>query len=112
MRIYSKAVSCSTFIGMSAQCNASLAVAKTARGQGVAMALMHEVEQRAVEAGYRVISLEVESKNAAALQLYLKLGYQVVGRDDDARRLEGDLFFGRSVKVSKLRLEKALGGHA
>ena len=88
---------------------ASLAVASSVRAQGVGIALMRAAEQRAREAAQRtVLSLEVEDSNVAALALYTKLGYQVRSRDDTARKLVGDVFFGRSERVTKLWLEKEL----
>lgn len=65
---------------------------------------MLECENRL--AGSGAISLEVEEGNAPALRLYSRLGYQVVSRDTTGRKLEGDIFFGRSVRVTKLWLEK------
>lgn len=75
---------------------ASLCVAPSARRQGVGMALMRAVESR-VQSGPlpHVVSLEVEEGDAAAVQLYGRLGYALVGRDNEGRRLVGDVFFGR-----------------
>ena len=42
------------------------------------------------------------------LAFYQKLGYAVTKRDGAARKLEGDIFFGRSVACPRLRLEKIL----
>lgn len=85
---------------------ASLAVQQDYRRRGVASLLMRTAEAR-VAAGPlpHTLSLEVE-EGSAALALYTRLGYAVVGRDDNGRRLDGDLFFGRSVPVTKLALEK------
>ena len=87
---------------------ASLAVASSVRAQGVGGALMRAAEQRAREAAQRIVSLEVEDTNVAALALYAKLGYQIKSRDDKARKLVGDIFFGRSERITKLWLEKEL----
>lgn len=75
---------------------ASLCVAPAARRQGVGSALMRAVESR-VQCGPppHVLSLEVEEGDTAAAELYSRLGYALVGRDDDGRRLVGDAFFGR-----------------
>ena len=48
----------------------------------------------------------------AAIKLYLKLGYSIVTEDREARVLEGDMLFGRSRRVTKLRLEKVLSDAA
>jgi len=76
---------------------ASLCVAPAARRKGVGMALMRAVESR-VQRGPppHVLSLEVEEGDVPAVELYSRaLGYALVGRDDDGRRLVGDVFFGR-----------------
>ena len=83
---------------------ASLAVDPEYRGRGVGAAVMRECEARL--AGRGTITLEVEEDNIAALNLYKRLGYAVVSRDTKARKLEGDMFFGRSVGVTKLTLQK------
>jgi peptide-methionine (R)-S-oxide reductase len=83
---------------------ASLAVDPDCRSRGFGEALMLECENRL--AGRGTISLEVEEGNDPALRLYSRLGYKVVSRDAAGRKLEGDIFFGRSVQVTKLWLEK------
>ncbi|KAL1525668.1 hypothetical protein AB1Y20_020518 [Prymnesium parvum] len=88
---------------------ASLAVDLSSRSTGVGRTLMWTAEQRVREAGYTRISLEVESTNQAALGLYLKLGYSVLRRDQEALKLVGDVFFGRSERVTKFWLQKDLG---
>lgn len=82
---------------------ASLAVAAAARRRGVGEALMRAVELRC--AG-KQLSLEVEEDNRAAVMLYERLGYSCIGRDTQARRLDGDLLFGKSVGVTKLKYIK------
>lgn len=89
----------------------SLAVDASSRGAGVGAALMRAVEARP-ELSARVLSLEVEDSNAAAIGLYSKLGYTLTGRDEKARKLVGDIFFGRSETVTKLWYEKSLGDRA
>ena len=86
---------------------ASLAVRPDARRRGVATKLMRAAEKRIARGPPpHVLSLEVEEGDAPAESLYRQLGYQLVGRDDNGRRLVGDVFFGRSVRVSKLAFEK------
>ena len=92
---------------------ASLAVDASYRSRGVGEALMRECEARISASataadGSLSITLEVEEDNRAALGLYEKLGFTVASRDEDARKLEGDIFFGTSRRVTKLRLQKAL----
>ena len=58
-----------------------------------------------------VLTLEVEEGDEPAIALYRKLGYDYVRRED-GRRLVGDILFGRSVQVTRLRFEKDLRGAA
>jgi len=89
---------------------ASLAVRSNARRRGVASSLVRGVEER-VSRGPppHVLTLEVEEGDAPAIALYRKLGYDFVRREE-GRRLVGDIFFGKSVQVSRLRFEKTLVG--
>ena len=86
---------------------ASLAVDETARKCGVGTALMHAVERECALISSLVI-LEVEDTNRAAISLYERLGYSRTAKDTDARTLSGDVLFGRSVRVTKLRFEKGV----
>ena len=86
----------------------SLAIAIDARKTGVGSALMRAVERRAAVSGATCVNLEVEEANKPALDLYRKLGYHEVGRDERGRKLVGDILFGRSERVTKLSLEKRL----
>ena len=89
---------------------ASLAVEPSARRRGVGRALMREVEARIADGPPpHVLSLEVEVENSAATRLYEDMGYRLVGRNE-GWRLDGDMLFGKSVKVEKLSFEKALVG--
>lgn len=54
----------------------SLAIASSARGQGLGGRVVHELEKRCRRAGFARIHLEVAHGNAAALGLYEKLGYR------------------------------------
>jgi len=56
-----------------------LAVAPTAQGQGVALALMEQAEKQAVVQGLRVLRVDTNSENAATRRLFPKLGYQFAG---------------------------------
>ena len=40
--------------------------------------------------------------------MYARLGYRVVNMDSRAKKLVGDVLFGRSVTITKLTLEKRL----
>jgi len=61
----------------------SLIVHPTARGRGVAAALLEHAEQAALDCGCLLMRLEVREDNLAALRLYQKHGYQVIGRTAD-----------------------------
>jgi ribosomal protein S18 acetylase RimI-like enzyme len=58
----------------------SLAVAEAARGRGVGRMLLSEAEERARARGCVSLRLEVREDNAAALRLYERAGFEVVGR--------------------------------
>ena len=86
---------------------ASLAVDPSFRGRGLGSALMQECEARIGDRGAVSVALEVEEGDEV-LSFYQKLGYAVTKRDGAARKLEGDIFFGRSVACPRLRSEKIL----
>ena len=54
-----------------------------------------------------ISATQVEEGDEPAIALYHKLGYTFVRREE-GRRLVGDILFGKSVKVSRLRYEKTL----
>ena len=58
----------------------TLAVSPAHRRRGVATFLLHEVMARAKEEGARRATLEVRASNAAALELYSRLGFTVSAR--------------------------------
>jgi [ribosomal protein S18]-alanine N-acetyltransferase len=58
----------------------SVAVASARRGQGVARRLLDLHLRRLAGMGTRVIFLEVDESNAAALRLYHRAGFGAVGR--------------------------------
>jgi [ribosomal protein S18]-alanine N-acetyltransferase len=57
----------------------NVAVAPEERKRGVARALMRQAEERARQGGARLATLEVRRSNAAAIALYLSMGYRQVG---------------------------------
>ncbi|MDD5656627.1 MAG: ribosomal protein S18-alanine N-acetyltransferase [Elusimicrobia bacterium] len=57
-----------------------VAVRPPDRGRGIATALLEALARRARQAGCAKLSLEVDERNLAALALYRKAGYGVVGR--------------------------------
>jgi ribosomal protein S18 acetylase RimI-like enzyme len=76
----------------------SLAVAPAARGSGTGARLLDALEAAARARGYAVMRLEVAPGNAAALALYRRAGYRVIGRrrayyedGGDALRMEKPL---------------------
>lgn len=70
---------------------AKLLVHRSARGRGVATALMAHLEQEALARGRWLLLLDTET-GSAAQALYQRLGWEVVGvLDDHAVRPEGGL---------------------
>ncbi len=61
----------------------SIAVAQSARGQGLGRLLVGELEAAASERGRLYMRLEVAEHNRAAIELYHALGYITFGRYDD-----------------------------
>ena len=53
-----------------------LAVAPTARGQGIGVALMQECIRRARQSGVRVLTLHTTDIMQSAMRLYARLGFQ------------------------------------
>lgn len=51
-----------------------------ARGQGLGQAALSFVEQTCKDAGVKALSLEIEPANGGARRLYLRFGFQEVGR--------------------------------
>jgi len=58
----------------------SLIVSGKARGQGLAVMLLDDVEAQARLAGRSAVRLEVRADNEAAIHLYLRAGYCVFGK--------------------------------
>ena len=57
----------------------SIAVDPNFRGQGLGEFLMQQAEVLALDAGFTALRLEVRSDNAAAINLYKRLGYRQFG---------------------------------
>ena len=90
----------------------ALAVAPGCRRSGLACALVESVEERAWSAGEGAVSLQVDELNMAAVALYRKLGYSVVGRDravttPSSNALVSQLLLGGVKERSLLALRKA-----
>lgn len=86
----------------------SIAVDPAARGQGLGKALLDAVERVAVKTGLHSLRLEVSVHNKAAIDLYRKNRYGIVGRvaqyyedGSDSLRLEKPLHPGSSSKVPR-----------
>jgi GNAT superfamily N-acetyltransferase len=60
----------------------SIGVERDWRGRGIGTLLLRALLREAARAGHRAISLSVSAENAAALRLYRKLGFVVVGGDE------------------------------
>ena len=56
-------------------------VAEAYRQQGIGRQLMHAVEARAREAGFRVLVCETQNKNSQGIDVYRQLGFHVEGID-------------------------------
>ena len=76
----------------------TLSTAPTARGQGVAQALLRQIEDEARQNALPVLRLETGDKLAAAHWLYQAFGFQNCGP-----------FGGYSANASSLFMEKPLG---
>lgn len=68
----------------------SIAIDANYRGQGIGEMLLSHMIDRSREAGCDVMTLEVRSGNAAAIELYRKLGFKEVGRRRAYYRKEGE----------------------
>lgn len=67
-------------------------VDKDYRGQGIGKMLMEEIERRAKQRGQtKKIKLEVVVKQEVALEMYKKLGYRLVGKQEKQLR-SGDVY--------------------
>jgi len=70
-------------------------VSPATRGQGIARALLAELERLAVERGRQVIVLDTSSKLTGAVALYDTSGYQRVAAYND--NIDADLWFRKEV---------------
>jgi [ribosomal protein S18]-alanine N-acetyltransferase len=67
----------------------TIAVARAWRGRGVGRDLLREHLSRATLSGARMIFLEVDEANAAAIALYSRFGFVTVGRREGYYRKPG-----------------------
>ncbi len=58
----------------------NIAIAPECRREGLGEALLRHLIEKADEDGCRLVTLEVRDGNAAAMELYKKLGFREVGR--------------------------------
>ena len=56
-----------------------LAVSPKFRGKGIAVALLMQAEQQAVERGINILRIDTNTANQATQKLFPKLGYQYAG---------------------------------
>ncbi|QED46586.1 GNAT family N-acetyltransferase [Cytobacillus dafuensis] len=56
-----------------------IAVSKNARGMGVGTLLMNKIIQKALEDGFKSLSLSVDLDNENAVHIYNKLGFKEIG---------------------------------
>lgn len=62
-------------------CNCGYMVSAAARGKGLATSMCQHSQKIALELGYKAMQFNsVASTNEAAVKLWLKLGYEVIGR--------------------------------
>lgn len=62
-------------------CNCGYMVSSAARGRGLATALCEHSQQVATELGYKAMQFNfVAASNDGAIRLWLKLGFEIVGR--------------------------------
>ena len=68
-------------------CNCGYMVAESARGKGIARKLCEHSQQQAITLGFKVMQFNsVVSTNTAAVKLWKKLGFSVVGTVPNAYR--------------------------
>ena len=70
-------------------------VAPWARGHGLARMLIEEMEKQSVSEGFGVINLDVRETQAAAIQLYESMGYELFGTHPYYARVDGKVIGGR-----------------
>jgi ribosomal-protein-alanine acetyltransferase len=92
----------------------SLAVDPQAEGQGVGSRLLAAAETAALARGAKSLRLEVRTDNAAAIRLYERAGYRMIGRRDGyyedgaaALRYERDLRAADTRRLAAGRLSRA-----
>ncbi|MEM3378561.1 MAG: ribosomal protein S18-alanine N-acetyltransferase [Candidatus Bathyarchaeia archaeon] len=72
-------------------------VAPAYRRRGIAQRLLVEIESMLREKGVKECRLEVREDNVAALNLYRKLGYKVVGKLEKYYGVAHGLYLGKSL---------------
>lgn len=86
------------------------------RGHGIGRALIDDLLREARERGARCLWLDTQNINHAAIQFYLRLGFQLCGLDttfyDSQESLEGEvaLFFAYQLTRSSPRADRAQVG--
>jgi ribosomal protein S18 acetylase RimI-like enzyme len=69
----------------------NVSTVKDYAGKGIASQLMHNCIQYGISRHFKTISLEVNSQNKNAIQLYKKYGFQTTGSRQDTLLMKKDL---------------------
>ncbi|WP_397538615.1 GNAT family N-acetyltransferase [Rummeliibacillus pycnus] len=59
-----------------------IAIEEAARNKGLGIKLMNSILEEANNDGFKAVSLSVDADNTVAVNLYLRLGFIVVGKDE------------------------------
>lgn len=68
------------------------------RGQGLAIAVLNELEKWAAECGFNNCILETGKKQPEAIRLYSKAGYEIIPNYGQYQNIENSLCFKKALK--------------
>ncbi len=83
------------------RCNIGIAILKDYWGMGIGRILMDEAINKAKEIGYKQIELDVLESNTRAYALYIKLGFNIIGKNPSGLIING-------IKEVELRMMKEI----